>query len=72
MGPHSSRREAAYTKLDPIYPGFINVIREGDAFTVTLRGDARDGTCGPQVSLELTDSEWQIFVAEISHRLYMA
>ena len=63
-------QQAAYTKHTSPYPGYINVTREGDDVTVSVRGDARDdGQCGPFVTLRLTWSEWKAFLFEVEHRL---
>jgi len=63
------RREAAFTKAEASYPGFINATVEGEQVTVTVRGDARDGAIGPLVSLPLTMSQWRVFLTEIDMRL---
>jgi len=66
----SDRQQAAYTKPGSAYPGYINVTREGDDVTVTLRGDARDnGDVGPLSTLKLTWQEWLTFLAEVKYRL---
>lgn len=62
-------QQAAFTKPGHTYPGYLNVTRDGDAVTVTVRGDARDGACGPMVSLPLTWNEWLSFLAEVKDRL---
>lgn len=65
-----NRNQAAFTKPTSPYPGYINVTREGDDVTVSLRGDARDnGECGPLSTLRLTWNEWLTFLAEIKYRL---
>jgi len=61
--------QAAYTKKDTIYPGYVNATREGEHVTVTVRGDARDGNVGPMASLKLTFGEWRQFLSEVEHRL---
>jgi hypothetical protein len=63
-------QQAAYTKPTSPYPGYINVTRDGDDVTISVRGDARDdGQCGPLVALNLTWSQWLSFLAEIKDRL---
>jgi hypothetical protein len=61
--------QAAFTKPSVQYPGYINVTREGDQVTVSVRADARDGECGPLVSLPMTWANWVSFLAEIRDRL---
>lgn len=62
-------QQAAYTKPGTTYPGYINVTREGDEVTVTIRGDARDGQPGPLASLALSWAEWRRFEGEVKGRL---
>jgi hypothetical protein len=65
-----NRQQAAYTKQTSPYPGYINVTREGDNVTISLRGDARDnGECGPLSTLKLTWNEWLMFMDDIKYRL---
>lgn len=61
--------QAAFTKLTSPYPGYINVAHDGDAVTISLRGDAQDGNCGPLVKLPLTWGEWLEFLNEVRTRL---
>jgi hypothetical protein len=58
--------EAAYTKHDAVYPGFVNVKPSAEGVTLTVRGDPQDlgGSyrVGPQATLKLTTEEWQNFL----------
>ncbi|KAA0697401.1 hypothetical protein DTW90_18395 [Neorhizobium sp. P12A] len=68
--PMSDKQQAAFTKPTSPYPGYINVTREGDDVTVSLRGDAREnGDVGPLSTLKLTWQEWRQFLDEIEYRL---
>ncbi|MBB3297885.1 MULTISPECIES: hypothetical protein [unclassified Rhizobium] len=65
-----NRQQAAFTKASSPYPGYINVTREGDDVTVTVRGDARDnGDCGPLATLKLTWQEWLTFFDTVKYQL---
>jgi hypothetical protein len=37
----SGETRAAYTKHDPLYPGFINVTEDESSITITMRGDPK-------------------------------
>jgi len=64
------RQQAAYTKQTSPYPGYINVSREDDQVTITLRGDARDnGECGSLTTLKLTWNEWLMFMDAVKFQL---
>lgn len=60
----------AYTKPDPAYPGYVNVMRLDDgSVVVTVRGDpispASHPGEGKTVRLSLSDEEWSSIAAEI-------
>lgn len=61
--------QVGFTKPGVDYPGYINVTREGDTVTISLRGEPRDGQVGPFVTMKLTWAEWRTFYADIADRL---
>lgn len=68
--PIDHRSQAAFTKNDHPYPGYINATREDDVIVVTVRGDARhDGQEGPLATLKLTRSDWLSFHMNAGFRL---
>lgn len=58
--------QVGYTKPGVNYPGYINVTREDEKITVTIRQDARpDGHEGPMATLALSFAEWTDFLRQI-------
>lgn len=67
----------AQTKLDPVYPGYINVTRlDNGGVGILMRGDPKSPANHPEpgetVSLSMSESEWHAIVfalaAEVSDR----
>lgn len=65
---------AAYTPSTSPYPPFINVSRDGDDVTITVRDPAGPGEfskedCGKTGSLKVSGAVWDGFMAELLKRI---
>lgn len=56
----------AFTKLTPIYPGYINFTKTDNDVTVYLRSDSVDNQCGVTVSLQLTHDEFKDILDQLN------
>ncbi|MDR5728241.1 MAG: hypothetical protein RB191_12510 [Terriglobia bacterium] len=65
-----SEIQCGWTKPSSNYPGYLNVTRDGDNVSVTVRADASaDGKCGETISLTVTFEQWQKFFRDIADRI---
>lgn len=70
----TSMTEAAFTKRDEIYPGYVNAQLGVDEMVLTVRADpihlpgsgnaAMPGTCGATAQIRIPIDDWDQFIAQ--------